>query len=86
MDINLIIALLVGFILGGGVIWWVKSRPVTTKAEALRLLAVEANLIAKMPGASEAKSAAEQQAQAEAMAAQHLAATMARLAGNAPQS
>ena len=64
----LLSALAIGIALGGFVVWWLRSRPVTTKAEAMRLLAVEAALIAKMPGAIEAHALAEAQAADEQLA------------------
>lgn len=54
--------LAVGVVIGLAAMYWLRSRPVTTKAEAMRLLAVEATLIAKMPGAMEAHAHAEAQA------------------------
>ncbi len=60
----------IGLVIGLALMYWLRSRPVTTKAEALKLLAAEAKLIAKMPGASEAHALAEAQAQDEALALQ----------------
>lgn len=74
-----LICLLVGLALGGAAMLWLKSRPTTTKAEALKLLAVEASLIAKMPGAAEQKALAEQEAASEVLAAQQFAAALAKL-------
>lgn len=61
-------ALAVGVVIGLAAMYWLRSRPVTTKAEALRLLAAEATLVAKMPGAMEAHQLAEAQAQDEQLA------------------
>lgn len=75
------ITALVGLAFGGGLMHWLKSRPVTTKAEALKLLAVEANLIARMPSATDAVAQAQAQVAAEALAGQQLAAAIARTSG-----
>lgn len=61
-------ALAIGIVIGLAAMYWLRSRPVTTKAEALRLLAAEAALIAKMPGALEAHALAEAQAADEQIA------------------
>lgn len=62
--------------LGAAGMAWLKSRKTTTKAEAMRLLAVEASLIAKMPGAMEAHALAEAQAADEQLAAAELTKAM----------
>ena len=69
-------ALCIGIALGAAAIFWLKSRKTTTKAEAMRLLAAEAALIAKMPGALEAHALAEAQAADEQLAAAALTKAM----------
>jgi hypothetical protein len=71
--------LALGLALGGAIAVWLKTRPITTKAEALRLLAAQANIVAKMPGAAEDKAQAEQEMSAEALAAQIAAAALAKI-------
>lgn len=73
--------LAVGIVLGLAVMHWVKSRKATTKAEAMRLLAVEAVIVSKMPGAAEAHAQADAQAQDETLAAAKLAAALSKAAG-----
>lgn len=68
--------LAIGLILGLAAMYWLKGRPVTTKAEAMRLLAAEAALIAKMPGAMEAHQLAEAQAADEQLASATLTKAM----------
>lgn len=63
----------VGVALGGALVLWLKSRPVSTKAELLRALAGEAKLIGKLPGAAQAKTLADEQADDEVKAAAELA-------------
>lgn len=76
-DLPLILsALATGIALGGAAVWWLRSRPTTTKAEAMRLLAVEAALIAKMPGSIEAHALAEAQAADEQLASAALTRAM----------
>jgi uncharacterized protein HemX len=67
--------------LGAAGMAWLKSRKTTTKAEAMRLLAIEAALVAKMPGAAEAHALADAQAQDEALSASKLSAALSKAAG-----
>lgn len=82
--LTLLAGLALGIAIGGSAIAWIKSRPVTTKAEAMRLLAKEFALVANLPGANEAHALAEAQAQDEALASAALAKAMQKAAGAAP--
>lgn len=80
------IAVLAGFAAGGGAMWWIKSRPVTTKAEAMKLAAKAVADLAKLPGAAESYALAMEQLADENRAAQGLAASLAKVANVPMQS
>lgn len=71
-------ALALGVALGGSSVLWLKSRKTNTKAELLRALAAEAKLIAKLPGAAQAKTLADEQGDDEVKAATELAEAVQR--------
>lgn len=81
-----VITSLVSLAAGGGVVAYLKSRPVTTKAMLLKALALEAEEIAKMPGAAADQVRAQQAAQDETLAMQRAQAAVAKAAGVPAQS
>jgi hypothetical protein len=76
-----IVAGLICFAAGCAVMAWIKSRPTTTKAMALKALAAEAELVAKMDGAAGQRALIEQEVAIEALAAKHAAVAIAKAAG-----
>lgn len=74
-------AISAGIAIGGAFVLWLKSRKSSTKAELLYALAMEAKLIAKLPGASEAVELAQEQVKAEALASANLVAALQKAAG-----
>lgn len=81
VNLSDLVWLAVGLVLGLAAMYWVSRRPVTTKAEAMKLLAAEYLIVANMPGAAEAKALADEQAQDEAAAAKKLADIVSKVSG-----
>lgn len=79
MDIiQLALAISAGFILGGVVIWKVRNRKVTSRAEALKFAHLAYTEAMKLPGANDAKALADAQLVVENLAAQQLADAIAK--------
>lgn len=83
--IPMLIAAAIGFLAASLVFWLLSKRKTTTKAEAMRLLAAEAKLIAKMPGAAEAQAQAAAELADEQLAGQALAAALTKASGAGAQ-
>jgi type II secretory pathway component PulM len=79
-----LIILLAGFLCGCACMWFVRSRPTTTRSQAMKALQLQAELVAKMPGATQDKARAEAEMAQEELQAKALADAMAKLGG--PQS
>lgn len=67
-----------GFILGGVIIWRVSKRKTTTRAEALKFAHAVYVEAMKLPGAADAQALADAQLVVENLAAQQLAAAIAK--------